>query len=235
MFAKPNQNTLKIAPPLPPNNETGNPPISRGLNFTNQIHSSGPQQLTSVRIKEPFGKFFVLSTSFALIAAATFTGYLFLSKSKIQNEITSLTAKKEKLMSEYQKPQNIELVSSSQEIVNKIKDLDQILNKRIEWTRILNEFNRETFKDVIYTDIAIAADGAMTVSGQTPSDESFAKLYRSWETSEIVQSVAVGTFTKQDSEEEGGGGSSPLGVSDYYSFNLTITLKPEIIHPDQSF
>lgn len=220
MFAKSNQNSLKITPPP---NKNGNP-----------LYSSGPQPLTSVRIKEPFGNFFVLSTSFALIAVAIFTGYLFLSKNKIQNEITSLMAKKEKLMSEYQKPQNAELVSSSQNIVNKIKDLNKILNKKIEWTRILNEFNRETFKDVVYTDITLDAEGTMAVSGQVSTDESFAKLYRGWETSEIVQSVAIGTFTKQDSAEEGSDGSSPLGVSDYYSFNLTITLKPEIIHPDQS-
>lgn len=227
---KSNQNNLTTPPPpaSPVNHGIINPSLSSSLDFTSQAHPSGPQQLTSVRIKEPFGKIFVIFATITLIIVVAGTGFLFFSKKRIENEIVGLTAQKETLMAEYSKPQNTALISTSQEIVNKLKDFDKILNKRIEWIKILKEFNRETLKDVVYTDVSMSADGTMQLTGQTPNDNTFAKVFRAWESSEIIESIAVGSFAKQESAE---GSESTLGLPNYISFSLSLSLKPELIYP----
>lgn len=237
MFArKSNQNNLTTPPPPPANpinHGVVNPSLSSSLDFTSQAHPSGPQQLTSVRIKEPFGRIFVIFATLTLIIAVAFTSYLFLSKRKLESEIVGLTAQKETLMAEYSKPQNTALISSSQEIVNKLKDFDKILNKRIEWIKILKEFNHETLKNVVYTDISISADGTMQLTGQTPDDNTFAKVFRAWESSEIIKSIAVGSFAQQQSTE-GSSSTSALGIPNYINFSLSLSLKPELIYPAAS-
>lgn len=231
---KSNQNNLATPPPPPANPPVRgmvNPSLSSSLDFTNQVRPSGPQQLTSVRIKEPFGKIFIIFTTITLTIVIAGTGFLFFSKKKIESEIIGLTAQKETLMAEYSKPQNTALILSSQEIVNKLKDFDKILNKRIEWIKILKAFNRETLKDVVYTDVSMSADGTMQLSGQTPNDSTFAKAYRAWESSEIIKSITVSSFAKQESTE---GSESALGIPNYINFSLSLSLKPELIYPDST-
>ena len=234
---KSNQNNLATPPPPPPanpiNHGMASPSLSSSLDFTSQAHPTGPQQLTSVRIKEPFGKIFIIFTTITLIAVLAGTGYLFFSKKKIESEIVGLTAQKATLMAEYSKPQNTTLISSSQDIVNRLKDFDKILNKRIEWIKILKEFNRETLKNTVYTDVSMSADGTMQLTGQTPDDNTFAKVFRAWESSEIIKSITVSSFAKQESTE-GLSSTSALGIPNYINFSLSLSLKPELIYPNTS-
>lgn len=174
-------------------------------------------EITSVRIKQPIGQMISIISIIILVAAILVGGYFFIADRSGKKELKELIAKKESLNSEYSNPANQKIITLSDQIISRVTIFKDLFDRKIDWPKIFTLLTMESYRNLNYTSISINKDLTVTLAGNTPDSNSFAKAYRGWQQSDLVNTVSLGSFEKSDNEK----GSA------YYSFSINITLDKE--------
>lgn len=190
--------------------------------FTSSDHN---QKVTSVKLKKSSGSIFIFFSVLTLLLAMAGLGYFFWTNNNLGKQLVDLTSQKTSLKKEYNNAQNQKIISKSDQLINRASLLDQMINKRINWKKVLDIINIESYRNVKYTSIALGDDKTLTLAGETPDENNFAKMYRAWEQSEYIDSVAPGTFQRTESDEENSNES-------LITFSISINLNDKIFNTE---
>lgn len=193
-------------------------------NNSPELHTETPEesfesrpQLTSVRIRETSGQIFFIAALISLIIALAASAYLFFQKKSLIATIESQTQEKQTKLAAYNSDQNKFLLAQADSILGKVKIISTSLNERIRWSKILEIISQESFRGVKYNSITANSDRTITLTGEVNTYENFGKAVRAWESSEYLEKVEIGSFSKSSNEEK---------IS--LNFSLTLTIKPEV-------
>lgn len=182
--------------------------------------SSG--QATSVKIKQPVGKIIFVISIIVLLTALAAGGYFFWTDHSGKKELKTLTSQKESLNKEYSNPANQKIISLSDQTISRLTIFDDLYDSRIDWVKFFNLLSMESYRNLNYTSIGVDKNLAVTLAGNSPDNNSFAKAYRGWQASDLIDTVELGSFEKTESETEG----EEAGPT-YYTFSINLTLNRE--------
>ncbi|MFH0819358.1 MAG: hypothetical protein V1898_05160 [Patescibacteria group bacterium] len=102
-----------------------------------------------------------------------------------------------------------------------VKDIADLLDKKIYWTSFFTALENATLPDVHYATLNGSVDGTFTLSASAPSYEAVSRQIAAFQQASFVESVNV-TSADMSAETE----SSAQAVS----FNITLTVKPEVFY-----
>lgn len=190
--------------------------------FSSSDHN---QKVTSVRLKKSFGSIFIIFSILTLLISIAGSGYFFWTNSQLNKDLNDLTKQKTSLEADYNSTKNQKILSESDSVINRASLLEQMINRRVDWKKVLEIINIESYRNVKYTSITVGDDKTLTLAGECPDEFTFSKMYRTWEQSKYIDQLIPGSYEQHEADAEN-------NQEAYVSFSLSAKLNDKIFNSD---